>query len=147
MAALAHYNLGLVALGAGNPDEAARWFALAEREATDERLRSLATTQLASAAAAAANATGSATARSPPATTTTSRWSPAATCSVSAARTTRFAELQLAAAAPLVGPWRFDGGVVLLDYQDLDSFDQLSANVGARYRLPLGDWAGEAACN
>ena len=64
---------------------------------------------------------------------------------MSAGRTTRFAELQLAAAGPLVGPWRFDGSVVLLDYQDLDSFDQLNANAGARYRLPLGDWTGEAA--
>jgi hypothetical protein len=56
-----------------------------------------------------------------------------------------FGELQIAAAGPLVGPWRFDGGIVLLDYQDLDGFDQLTANAGARYRLPLGDWTGEAA--
>ena len=48
-----------------------------------------------------------------------------------------FAELQLAATAPLVGDWRFDGGLVLLDYQDLDSFDQLSSNAGARYRMAL----------
>src|SRR5262245_16338789 len=41
MAPLAHYNLGLVALGDGKRDEAARWFAQAERETTDEALRSL----------------------------------------------------------------------------------------------------------
>jgi hypothetical protein len=55
-----------------------------------------------------------------------------------------FTEVQLAVTAPLTGPWRFDGDVVLLDYQDLDSFDQLSINAGARYRLPLGDWNSEA---
>ena len=47
--------------------------------------------------------------------------------------------------APLTGPWRFDGGLVALDYQDLDSFDQLSLNAGARYQIPLGDWNGQAA--
>ena len=53
MAALAHYNLGLVALGAGKSDEAARWFAQVERETTDERLKSLATARLAQLPSAA----------------------------------------------------------------------------------------------
>ncbi|MGH8235969.1 MAG: tetratricopeptide repeat protein, partial [Steroidobacteraceae bacterium] len=144
MSALAHYNLGLVALGDGNRDEAARWFALAEREATDERLRSLATTQLAQLPP-------------PPERNWVAYGSLAAgyddnvalvsggdVLGVSGTDDT-FAELQLAAAGPLVGPWRFDGSVVLLDYQDLNSFDQLYANAGARYRLPLGDWTGDAA--
>lgn len=144
MAALAHYNLGLVALGAGKQDEATRWFAQAEREAADEQLRSLATAQLA---------------RMPP--PPERDWlaygsfaagyddnvaliSGGDVLGVSDTDDT-FAELQLAAAAPLTGPWRFDGGLGLLDYQDLDSFDQLSLNAGARYRMPLGDWNGEAA--
>src|ERR1044072_437642 len=55
-----------------------------------------------------------------------------------------FTELQLAFGAPLTGAWRFDGGLVMLDYQDLDSFDQLSVNAGARYRLPIADWNSEA---
>lgn len=144
LAALAHYNLGLVALGAGKQDEATRWFVQTERETADERLRSLATAQLA---------------RMPP--PPERNWlaygsfaagyddnvaliSGGDVLGVSDTDDT-FAELQLAAAAPLTGPWRFDGGLVLLDYQDLNGFDQLSLSAGARYRLPLGDWNGEAA--
>jgi len=143
MAALAHYNLGLVSLGAGKRDEAARWFAQAERETADEGLRSLATRQLAQLPR-------------PPERNWVAFGSLAAgyddnvalvsggdVLGVSGTDDT-FGELQVAATGPLVGPWRFDGGIVLLDYQDLDSFDQLTANAGARYRLPLGDWTGEA---
>jgi hypothetical protein len=143
MAALAHYNLGLVALGESKTKEAARWFALAEREATDERLRALATERLAQLPP-------------PPERNWLAYGSMAAgyddnvalvsggdVLGVSGTDDT-FAELQLAAAGPLGGAWRFDGGLVLLDYQDLDSFDQLNLNAGARYRLPLGDWNGEA---
>ena len=75
------------------------------------------------------NATGWPTARSRPAMTTTSRWSPAATCSASAARTTRSRSCSWLSRGPLTGPWRFDGDVVLLDYQDLDSFDQLASTL------------------
>ena len=64
MAALAHYNLGLVALADRKNDEAARWFALAEREAGDEGLQALATQQLARLPQPA---------ELPPATTTMSR--------------------------------------------------------------------------
>ena len=144
MAPLAHYNLGLVALGDGQRDEAARWFAQAERETSDEGLRSLATRQLAQLPR-------------PPERNWVAFGTLAAgyddnvalvsggdVLGVSGTDDT-FAELQIAAAGPLVGPWRFDGGIVLLDYQDLDAFDQLTANAGAHYRLPLGDWTGEAA--
>jgi hypothetical protein len=145
MAPLAHYNLGLVALGGGKRDEAASWFAQAERESTDEALRSLATRQLAQLPPP------------PPERNWVAFGSFAAgyddnvalvsggdVLGVSGTDDT-FGELQIAAAGPLIGPWRFDGGIVLLDYQDLDSFDQLTANAGARYRMPLGDWTGEAA--
>lgn len=144
MAALAHYNLGLVALGAGKQDEASRWFARAEREATDERLRSLATEQLARMPP-------------PPERNWLAYGSFAAGYDDNVALVSggdvlgvsgtddAFAELQIAGAAPLTGPWRFDGGLVLVDYDDLDSFDQLSLNAGARYRVPLGKWTGDAA--
>ncbi len=144
MAPLAHYNLGLVALGDGKRDQAARWFTQAERETTDEGLRSLATRQLAQLPP-------------PPERNWVAFGSFAAGYDDNVALVSggdvlgvsgtddAFGELQIAAAGPLVGPWRFDGSIVLLDYQDLDSFDQLTANTGARYRLPLGEWTGEAA--
>jgi tetratricopeptide (TPR) repeat protein len=143
MAALARYNLGLVALGAGKQDEATRWFARAESEATDERLKSLATTQLA---------------RLPP--PPERNWlaygafaagyddnvalvAGGDVLGVSGTDDT-FGELQLAVAAPLSGPWRFDGGLVLLDYVELSSFDQLNVNAGARYRMPIDKWNVDA---
>jgi tetratricopeptide (TPR) repeat protein len=143
MAPLAHYNLGLVALGDGKRDEAARWFAQAERETTDEGLRSLATRQLAQLPPAPERnwvAFGSFAAGYDDNVALVSGGDVLGVSGTDDA----FGELQIAAAGPLVGPWRFDGSVVLLDYQDLDAFDQLTANGGARYRLPLGDWTGEA---
>jgi tetratricopeptide (TPR) repeat protein len=145
MAPLAHYNLGLVALGDGKRDEAARWFAQAERETPDEGLRSLATRQLAQLPPPPPDrnwvAFGSVAAGYDDNVALVSSGDVLGVSGTDDA----FGELQIAAAGPLVGPWRFNGGIVLLDYQDLDSFDQLTANAGARYRLPLGDWTGEAA--
>jgi tetratricopeptide (TPR) repeat protein len=143
MAALARYNLGLVALGAGKSEEASRWFAQVERESSDERLKSLATARLAGLP-------------SPPERNWLAFGSLAAgyddnvalisggdVLGVSGIDDT-FAELQLAGSAPLTGNWRFDGGVVLLDYQELDSFDQMSVNAGGRYRMAIQDWTAEA---
>ena len=124
-------------------DEATRWFAQAERETDDERLKSLATAQLAQMPP-------------PPERDWLAYGSFAAGYDDNVALIAggdvlgvsdtddSFVEMQVAAAAPLTGPWRFDGGLVLLDYQDLDSFDQLGVNAGARYRLPLGEWKAEA---
>jgi hypothetical protein len=143
MAALAHYNLGLVALAESKQDAAARWFGMAEREAGDERLKSLATARLAQLPpppernylAYGSLALGY--------DDNVALVSSGDVLGVSGTEDT-FAELQIAGAAPLRGPWRLDGGVVLLNYLDLDAFDQLNLNAGARYRMPLGDWDGEA---
>jgi tetratricopeptide (TPR) repeat protein len=143
MASLAHYNLGLVALAENKQDQAASWFARAQREAADERLRSLANEQLARLPQPVERnwlAYGSFAAGYDDNVALVSGGD---VLGVSGTDDT-FAELQFAATAPLTGPWRFDAGLVYLDYQDLDTFDQLSLNTGARYRLPLGDWKGEA---
>jgi hypothetical protein len=143
MAPLAHYNLGLVALAQDKKEQAASWFALAKREATDERLRALATEQLARLPQPAERnwyAYGSLAAGYDDNVALVSGGDVLGVSDTEDA----FAELQLAFAAPLTGPWRFDAGLVMLDYQDLNSFDQLSVNAGARYRKPLGDWTGEA---
>jgi hypothetical protein len=143
MAPLAHYNLGLVAVAQHKQDEASKWFALTQREASDERLQALATEQLARLPPPAERnwyAYGSLAAGYDDNVALVSGGDVLGVSDTEDA----FTELQLAFAAPLTGPWRFDGGLVMLDYQDLDSFDQLSINGGARYRLPVGDWNGEA---
>ena len=143
MAALAHYNLGLVALADSRNDEARRWLELAQRETTDERLRSLTAARLAGLPL-------------PPTRNWLAYGSLAAGYDDNVALVSggdvlgvtdtddAFTELQLAFYAPLTGPWRFDAGLVWLDYQDLDSFDQMTLSGGARYRLSLADWRAEA---
>jgi hypothetical protein len=143
MAALAHYNLGLVFLAQGRKPGAARSFALAQRESADESLRSLATEQLAGLTPPSERNWLAYGALGAGYDDNVALVSSADVLGVTGIDDT-FMELQLAASAPLTGPWRFDGGLVLLDYQELDSFDQLDVNAGARYRMPLGDWRGEA---
>jgi tetratricopeptide (TPR) repeat protein len=143
MAPLAHYNLGLVAVAEHKEEQAAKWFAQARSETSDERLQSLATDQLARLPRPVERnwyAYGSAAAGYDDNVALVSNGDVLGVTGIDDA----FAELQAAIAAPLRGPWRFDGNVVLLDYQDLDSFDQLTLSAAVRYRLPLGDWNSEA---
>lgn len=142
MAALAHYNLGLTLLRRGDSRAAARWFELAEQEAADERLRSLATAQLA--------------ALPPPPDRTWVGYaslgagyddnvaliSDSSVLGVSGVDDS-FAEAQLALGVPLAQSWRLDASAALLDYQDLDRFDQFDAQGGARYRLLTGPWTND----
>ncbi|HKS56983.1 MAG TPA: tetratricopeptide repeat protein [Steroidobacteraceae bacterium] len=143
MAPLAHYNLGLVAVAEHKEDQAAKWFTLAQREATDERLQSLAADQLARLPRRPARNWYAYSSLAAGYDDNVALVSGGDVLGVSDTEDS-FAELQAALTAPLKGPWRFDGGLVMLDYQDLDSFDQLSINGGGRYRLTLGDWNSEA---
>lgn len=142
MAPLSCYNLGLIALAADKPREAKRWFARS-RETDDERLRTLADAQLAKLEA------------QQPERTSFGYAALAAGYDDNVALVSRsevlgvtgtedaFGELQLAFAAPVGARWRMDGGAFLVDYQDLDAFDQLVLQGGASYRLPLNDWTGD----
>lgn len=143
MAALAHYNLGLIALKRGHPDEAIGWFSRAERETTDERLRGLAAAQLTDLLSQPSDRD----------------WVGYSAFGVGyddnvalindsdvlgiSGKDDSFAELQLTLSAPLARPWRFDGGLSFVDYQDLDRFDLLSVYGGGYYRRALGDWMNQ----
>lgn len=143
MAALAHYNIGLVALRRDETEEAASWFARAESEAADERLRTLAGERLAEIAS-----------RQP-----SRDWVGYAAFGAGyddnvalvdnsdvlgiSGKEDAFSELQLAFTAPLARPWRLDGGLAWVDYQDLDRFDQLSLHGGGYYRVATGDWMNQ----
>lgn len=142
MAALAHYNLGLVALRRKNTDDAARWFTLVVRQTEDERLHSLASTQLALLPAPPQRNWVGYAAFNAGYDDNVALVSNSDVLGVSGVDDS-FAEAQLALTAPLGQPWRFDAGLVLLDYQELDRFDQVLAHGGGRYRLNAGDWLNE----
>lgn len=144
MAGLAYYNLGLVAARQGNEKAAARWFSMVEQTTEDERLRNLAATQLGELAPPleernwlgyAAVGAGY--------DDNVALVSNSDVLGISGTEDS-FAEAQLAISAPLTEPWRIDAGVSYIDYQDLDSFDQLGVNAGGRHRWDIGDWKHDA---
>jgi tetratricopeptide (TPR) repeat protein len=142
MAALAHYNRGLVALKRGDDEAARRWFTASGREAGDQRLQQLAEAQLA---------------RLPPAPV--KNWVGFAAAAVgyddnialistsslpgTSDVADSFLEAQMAFSAPLDRDWQIDASVFSIAYQDLDAFDQWGVDGGVRYRFDAGNWANE----
>jgi tetratricopeptide (TPR) repeat protein len=142
MSALAHYNLGLVAVAADRRTDAARWFARVEKESSDERLRALARAQLREIV--------------PPAER---NWSAYASLDVGyddnvalisesdvlgvSGTSDTFVEALLSGSTSIAYPWRFDASIGVLDYQELDDFDQISTSASARYRRRVGSWNAE----
>lgn len=144
MAGLAYYNLGLVATRRGDNDRAVEYFSMVEQATADERLRNLAAAQLGELAPAAPDRNWLAYAAVGAGyDDNVALVSNADVLGISGAED-MFTEAQLAISAPLTGPWRFDAGLSHIDYQDLDSFDQLGVNGGGRYRWERGDWKHEA---
>ncbi|HEY0687212.1 MAG TPA: tetratricopeptide repeat protein [Steroidobacter sp.] len=148
MAALAYYNLGLVANARGDSTAATEWFAKVEPATTDERLRALAASRLAELqpqsqpplpprpwVGFAAFGLGH--------DDNVALVSDANVLGITDSED-NFADLQLALSTPLSDAWRVDGGLLYTDYQDLDTFDQLSTYAGARYRWTRGDWRNDA---
>jgi tetratricopeptide (TPR) repeat protein len=143
MAGLAYYNLGLVELKRNDTAAANRWFSRVEGATQDARLRQLAAAQLGD--------------RRPEAPT--HKWVGYAGFGVGhddnvalisnsdvlgiSDTADNFAEAQLALSTP-VGDWRLDGGAMLVDYQDLDTFDQAGLQAGARYRWLFDEWTNDA---
>ena len=143
MAGLAHYNLGLVAIGQHDTKAAVRWFSMVDQTTEDERLRDLAATQLAELAPPppdrnwlgyAAFGAGY--------DDNVALVSNSKVLGISGTED-NFAEAQLAISAPLTEPWHVDAGLSYIDDQDLDSFDQLGVNGGARYRWEIGNWMND----
>lgn len=142
MAGLAYYNLGLVELKRNDPAAANRWFSRVEGATEDTRLRQLAANQLGDS-------------QPPP-----HKWVGYAGFGVGhddnvalvsnsdvlgiSDKADNFAEAQFSLSTPLGESWRLDGGVMRVDYQHLDSFDQLGLQAGARYRWLIDDWVNDA---
>jgi tetratricopeptide (TPR) repeat protein len=139
MAALAHYNLGLVALRRNDNDGARRWFARAEKETGDDRLRALAVSQLSVLPTRAERDWFGYASFGAGYDDNVALVSSAEVLGVSGVDDA-FAEMQLAVGGPLAQPWQFDASLAYLDYADLDEFDQLGLQGGARYRVAWHDW-------
>ena len=145
MAGLAYYNLGLVASRRGDEQTATRWFSMVEQATEDERLRNLAARQLGKPApppppdhnwlAYAALGAGH--------DDNVALVSNSDVLGISGTEDT-FIETQLALSAPLDRPWRLDAGLSYVDYQQLDTFDQLGVSGGGRYGWRTGDWRHDA---
>ncbi|MET0986937.1 MAG: tetratricopeptide repeat protein [Steroidobacteraceae bacterium] len=144
MAALAHYNLGLVELKRGRTAAARGWFARAQEEAADERLRELAAAQLGQL----------------PSPTVGRNWIAYGAAGLGyddnvalvsdndvlgvSDTADEFTEITLAVSGPLERAWRLDAGVFATLYQSLNEFDQLVAQGGAHYRFDYATWTNEA---
>jgi tetratricopeptide (TPR) repeat protein len=144
MVGLAYYNLGLVALKRNDPSAATRWFSRVKDATEDPKLRQLASARLGEV-------------EPPP---PQHAWVGYAGFGIGhddnvalvsnsdvlgiSDSADNFAEAQIAASMPIADFWRLDGSVTLVDYQELDSFDQLGAQVGGRYRWIVGDWTNDA---
>ena len=142
MAALAHYNLGLVVLRRNDSKAARRWFAQVAQEAADEKLRALAATQIASLDEPTIRDWFGFASFGAGYDSNVALVSAADVLGISGIDD-GFAEAQLAIVGPLAKPWRFDASLAYLDYIDLDEFDQLAVQGGARYRLSAGEWSND----
>lgn len=138
MAALAHYNLGLIARARSDQEAARTHFARAYAETQDERLRELAGAQLG------------------PATPAKLIWALFGSSGIGyddnvtlsaggteigiAKESDVYGDTLLAGTVVLGNGWRVDGDFTHLNYAELDDYDQLGINIGARYRFQMSDW-------
>lgn len=142
MAALTHYNLGLVALARDDTAAAKRWFALCDSETQDDRLRALASTQLARLPSMSARDWNGYATLSAGYDDNVALVSNSDVLGVSGSDDA-FVDGQFVAAIPIDESWRVDAGALLLGYRELDEFNQITAYGGGRYLLSAGDWTGD----
>lgn len=142
MAALAHYNLGLVALAQGDSEAARRWFERSESESRDDRLRTLASTQLARLTPQPTLSWTGYAALAAGYDDNVALVSNSDVLGVSGVDDV-FVDGTFVATVPIGESWRVDAGALLLNYKDLSRFNQIMAHGGGRYRLSAGDWTGD----
>jgi tetratricopeptide (TPR) repeat protein len=149
MAGLAHYNLGLVAQAQGDERVASDEFARAYAASSDERVRSLARTQL--------DALGAAPPDRRPTwlgfAATGIGYDDNVTLSANgqsfgiAREDDVYGDTQLVGSLSLSPSWRIDGDASLLNYADLNEFDQWGLGAGARYRTTLDAWTMDSGAH
>ena len=144
MAALAHYNLGLVALQRGDSRTARDEFQRAARDAGDERLAALATRRLEEFPPAPPPADWSLYARGGAGYDDNVALRSESIDGSASGEDDAFAELLGSASVAFGQHWHVDAAAALLDYIDLDEFDQGVISLGARRGFALDAWYLEA---
>jgi tetratricopeptide (TPR) repeat protein len=119
MAALAYYNLGIVAQDRNDEREARQWFERAAQESPNERLRVLASQRLAELPEARAPGTWAYYSRGGDADS--------------------YAELIFAGSYSF-GAWRVDTGAAMLEYLDLEEYSQSVFSLGAARGFRSDNW-------
>jgi tetratricopeptide (TPR) repeat protein len=143
MAALAHYNLGLVALKRGDEREARDWFEHASRDPGDERLAALAAQRLDELPAASPPLTWSIYTRGGAGYDDNVALRSDSIDSTASGDDDAFVELLLAASLSFGNSWNVDAGAGLLNYLELDDFDQSAFSLGARRGFSAHEWGFE----
>ena len=139
MAALAYYNLGLVALERRDDREARTWFTRATQSQPPERLKSLASQRLAELPAPVSHGRWSIYTRGGAGYDDNVALRSGSIDSSATGDADSFGELYLAASYS-IGAWRVDGGASMLEYTNLDEFSQRSFFLGGARGFRLENW-------
>ena len=139
MAALAYYNLGLVALQRHDEREAREWFQRSTQARPPERLMLLASQRLADLPAPLAPGRWSIYTRGGAGYDDNVALRSGSIDSSASGDADSFGELYLAASYT-IGAWRIDGGGSMLEYADLDQFSQRSFFLGGARGFRLEKW-------
>jgi hypothetical protein len=140
MAALAHYNLALVALKRGDDKAARQWLEKAGRETSDEKLAALVQGRLGELPEISTSAPWSLYARSGVGYDDNVALRSASIDTVGSGQDDAFGELMLAGSYSFRPSWRLDGAAGLLRYTDLDEFNQDALSFGVVHGMTLDAW-------
>ena len=146
MAALAHYNLGLVALKRANFKAARIWFERAARESADERLSALAARQL-DELPKAPPADWSMYARAGAGYDDNVALRSESVDTPGSGKHDGFADVLVSGSYSFASSWHADAAAGVSRYASLDEFNQTALSLGLTRGFTIGDWSVELGGN
>jgi hypothetical protein len=145
MAALAHYNLALVAEKRGDEKATRQWLERVALETSDEKLANLAQSRLGELPKVSASTAWSLYARSGVGYDGNVALRSGSLDTTGSGKDDSFGELMLAGSYSFRPEWRFEGAAGLLRYANLDEFDQDALSLGVVHGMTLDAWHLEPA--
>ena len=143
MASLAYYNLGLVALQRRDRADARRWFERSSATEGDERVAALAASQLDELREVPALPSWSAYARLGGGYDDNVTLVRDGVDAPASGAEDEFLDAQLAGSWPLDRSWRLDAAAALVDYREIDAYDQAGASLAASHLWEVSRWQGD----